>query len=62
MKVIKVIVDKKPEKVTDCVFLKVGLFCDKCKLTKQRMGDVCFTDTYPLEEQKNISHNGAAGL
>lgn len=31
MKVIKVIVDKKPE-------------------------------NYPLEEQKNISHNGAAGL
>ena len=53
MKAIKVIVDKKPYKVTDCIFLKVGLFCDKCKLTKQRIGKVCFTDKCPLEEQED---------
>lgn len=57
MKVIKVIVDKKPEKVADCIFLKVGLFCDKCKLTKQRIGKVCFTDECPLEENKE-NQNG----
>ena len=52
MKIIKVIVDKKPEKVTDCMFLQVGLFCNKCKLTKKRIGKVCFTDNCPLEENK----------
>lgn len=53
MKLIKVIVDKKPEKVTDCIFLKVGLFRDgKCRITNKNISDVCFTDKCPLEEQK----------
>lgn len=51
MKVIKVVVDKKPKKVTDCIFLMVGLFCNKCKLTNKRIGKVCFTDKCPLEEE-----------
>lgn len=53
MKVIKVVVDKKPKKVTDCIFLMVGLFCNKCKLTNKRIGKVCFTDKCPLEEQED---------
>lgn len=52
MKLIKVIVDKKPETVTDCIFLKVGFLCNKCRITNKRMGKVCFTDECPLEENK----------
>lgn len=53
MKVIKVIVDKKPKKVTDCIFLKVGLFRDgKCRITNKNISDVCFTDKCPLEKNK----------
>ena len=52
MKLIKVIVDRKPETVTDCIFLKVGFLCNKCRITNKRMGKVCFTDECPLEENK----------
>ena len=37
MKLLKVIVDEKPKIVTDCQFLKVGLFKHKCKLLNKNI-------------------------
>lgn len=52
MKVIKVIVDKLPEKPHECLFWKNGLFLGKCRILKKSDWNVCFTDKCPLEESK----------
>ena len=54
MKLLKVIVDEKPKIVTDCQFLKVGLFKHKCKLLNKNINEVCFTSKCPLEQIDKI--------
>lgn len=51
MKIIKIIVDEKPKIITDCKFLKVGLFIDKCKILNKSVHDVCFTSKCPLRQE-----------
>ena len=54
MKLLKVIVDKKPTTITDCIFLKVGLCRHKCKLLNKNIHEVCFTSKCPLEQIDKI--------
>lgn len=52
MKVKRILVDKMPEMVTDCIFVKFGIFSMRCRILKKHVFDVCFTDKCPLREEK----------
>lgn len=55
MKIKKIIVDKLPKSVTECRFLKVGLFFSKCSVLNKNIHVACFTKRCPLEEDKDMT-------